>query len=96
MHFIKRAQALGFSLAEIAELLTLERGAGHACAHALASKRLAEIEAKLADLPAMRDALPTLVRECERAHGKVACPIIESIASAPVPRQPARRRHERT
>lgn len=82
VRFIKRAQTLGFSLEEIGELLKLDRGTGHAQAHALATRRLAEIETKLADLSAMRDALRALARRCERTRGKVACPIIATIVSA--------------
>ena len=81
VRFIKRAQALGFSLDEIAALLRLDSGTGHARAHALASKRLAEIEAKIADLTAMRASLAELIRRCERTHGKVACPIIATLSS---------------
>jgi MerR family mercuric resistance operon transcriptional regulator len=83
VRFIKRAQALGFSLDEISELLTLDRGTGHARAHALAARRLAEIEKKLADLAAMRDALRELMHACEHTQGKVACPIIATLAAAP-------------
>jgi MerR family mercuric resistance operon transcriptional regulator len=83
VRFIKRAQALGFSLEEIAALLTLDSGTGHARAHALASRRLAEIEAKLADLAAMRTTLRELIRRCEHTHGKVACPIIATLAAPP-------------
>jgi MerR family mercuric resistance operon transcriptional regulator len=82
VRFIKRAQALGFSLDEIAALLTLDSGTGHARARALANRRLAGIEAKLADLTAMRDALAWLVRHCEHTHGKVACPIIATLLAS--------------
>jgi MerR family transcriptional regulator, mercuric resistance operon regulatory protein len=81
VRFIKRAQTLGFSLEEIRELLTLDSGTGHAQARALATRRLAEIEAKLADLAAMRDALRALVHRCEHTRGKLACPIIATIVS---------------
>jgi MerR family transcriptional regulator, mercuric resistance operon regulatory protein len=80
--FIKRAQTLGFSLEEIRELLKLDRGTGHAQARALATRRLAEIEAKLADLAALRDALRSLVRRCEHTRGKLACPIIATMVAA--------------
>ena len=82
VRFIKRAQALGFSLDEIAALLRLDSGTGHARAHALASKRLAEIEAKIADLTVMRETLADLVHRCEHTHGKVACPIIATLVTA--------------
>lgn len=89
VQFIKRAQAVGFTLDEIAELLALEQGTGHARARALATRRLAAIETRLSDLAAMRDALRRLVRACEHTHGRVACPIIETLASGP-PQEPAR------
>lgn len=91
LRFIKRAQGLGFSLDEIATLLTLEKGTAHVRAHTLASRRLAEIEAKLADLTTMRDALADLVSRCEHTHGKVACPIIATLASSPAIAPPARK-----
>src|SRR5512134_417604 len=50
LRFIKRAQALGFSLDDVAVLLQLNDGTGHARARALAAKRLAAVEAKIADL----------------------------------------------
>jgi MerR family mercuric resistance operon transcriptional regulator len=59
----------------------IEVGTGHARAHSLATQRLAEIDAKLADLKTMRDALAGLVRRCEHTHGKVACPIIATLAA---------------
>jgi len=81
VRFIKRAQALGFSLDEIAALMSLDSGTGHARAHALASKRLAEIEAKIADLTVMRATLADLIHRCEHTHGKVACPIIATLVT---------------
>jgi MerR family transcriptional regulator, mercuric resistance operon regulatory protein len=90
VRFIKRAQALGFTLDEIAELLKLDSGTGHARANALGTRRLAEIEDKLADLLAMRDALRALLRRCEHSQGRVTCPIIAALASAPPNGEPAR------
>ena len=83
VRFIKRAQALGFSLDEIAALLSLDSGTGHARARELASKRLGEIDAKIGDLVAMRDSLADLVHRCEHSQGKVACPIIASLVKEP-------------
>jgi MerR family mercuric resistance operon transcriptional regulator len=61
LRFIRRAQALGFTLDEIAELLRLERTPDCGRARKLASARLADVEAKLADLERMRAALAALV-----------------------------------
>jgi MerR family mercuric resistance operon transcriptional regulator len=82
LRFIKRAQALGFSLDDVALLLQLNDGTGHARARALATRRLAAVEAKIADLAAIRDVLRELIRRCEHAEGRVPCPIIAALAPA--------------
>lgn len=81
VRFIKRAQALGFTLEEIVGLLELD--AAHACAETreLAAQKLGVIENKVADLNAMRKALKTLVRQCDIGSDAGACPIIHALAS---------------
>lgn len=81
VHFIKRAQVLGFTLEEIGSLLELDES--HACAETreLAAHKLEVIENKLADLKAMRKALVALVRQCDSGVAKVACPIIHALAA---------------
>lgn len=81
VRFIKRAQALGFTLEEIAGLLELDEA--HACAETreLAAHKLDMIESKFADLNAMRKALKTLLRQCDTGSGAGACPIIHALAS---------------
>ena len=80
MRFIKRAQELGFSLAEIHRLLRL--GDPQSCgeARALASEKLTLVESRVADLQRLRGVLRDLIGRCDRRRGKVACPIIESLA----------------
>jgi len=80
VQFIKRAQELGFSLAEIQRLLRL--GDPQSCgeARALASEKLALVESRVADLQRLRGVLKKLIGRCDRRRGKVACPIIESLA----------------
>ncbi|TAM44563.1 MAG: MerR family transcriptional regulator [Gammaproteobacteria bacterium] len=77
LRFIKRAQELGFTLKEIAELLKLD---GAACGEArgLAERKRADIEARLKDLTAMRKTLDRLLRACASGRSP-ACPIIESL-----------------
>jgi MerR family mercuric resistance operon transcriptional regulator len=82
VRFIKRAQALGFSLDEIAALLALDSGTGHARARLLATQRLAQIETRIAGLAAMRAALADLIDRCAHSAGRVSCPIITTLASA--------------
>ena len=81
VRFIKRAQALGFTLEEIGGLLKLDEA--HACAETreLASHKLAAIETKLADLAAMRKALTTLLCQCDAGAMKGNCPIIHALGA---------------
>jgi MerR family mercuric resistance operon transcriptional regulator len=80
VRFIKRAQELGFSLAEVRRLLRL--GDPQTCgeARSLAAEKLALVESRVADLERLRGVLKDLIGRCDRRRGKVACPIIESLA----------------
>ena len=82
IHFIKRAQELGFSLDEITELLKLEDGAHRNALRRIATDRLAQIERKVADLKRMQKALKNLVTECAHTRGDLPCPIIASLVQA--------------
>jgi MerR family mercuric resistance operon transcriptional regulator len=81
VHFIKRAQVLGFTLEEIRSLLELDEA--HACADTreLTTHKLEIIERKLVDLKAIRKALIALVRQCEAGTARGACPIIHALAA---------------
>ena len=79
IRFIKRAQALGFTLEEIASLLRLEVADGCAETRELAERKVALIERKLVDLTAMRDALAALMRQCDTGKAEAACPIIQAL-----------------
>lgn len=78
LRFIKRAQELGFTLREIAELLKLGDGSCQET-RTIAERRLADIEARIRDLESMRDTLGKLIRTC-RAGNRPPCPIIASLA----------------
>ena len=56
IRFIKRAQAAGFTLAEIGELLALDAGEDRARARALAEQRIAALDEKIAELQAAKAA----------------------------------------
>lgn len=79
LRFIKRAQELGFTLAEIRRLLTLGDAQSCGKARALAAEKLLLVRSRLADLERMRSVLETLIEHCDAARGKVACPIIQSL-----------------
>jgi MerR family mercuric resistance operon transcriptional regulator len=87
LRFIRRAQELGFSLDEIAELLLLadtsDRRLTKAGARRIAQARLAQVRARRDDLDRIARVLAHLIHECEQSGGRPACPIIESIAAQP-------------
>lgn len=78
VRFIKRAQALGFTLEEIGGLLQLDTA--HACdeTRAAAARKLTLIQQKMADLAVVQQALKRLVSECDTRSGRT-CPIIETL-----------------
>jgi len=78
LRFIKRAQELGFTLREIAELLALGSASCRETQR-LAEHKRADIEARMKDLRAMRRTLNRLLRAC-KAGSQVACPIIDSLS----------------
>lgn len=80
VRFIKRAQALGFTLSEIGALLTLNAVCLCTDTRALAHRKLALIEQKMADLAALQAVLGDLVRQCDAGSGGADCPIIDVLA----------------
>ena len=82
IHFIKRAKDLGFTLAEIRELLSLSVGPKSTCADVKkkAEEKINEVEVKIADLQRIQKALQILVEQC-RSKGPISeCPILENLA----------------
>ena len=77
--FVKSAQRLGFSLDEIAELLSLEDGTRCQEAQGLAERKLRDVREKLEDLGRIEAALGTLVESCRSARGTVSCPLISAL-----------------
>lgn len=75
LRFIRSAQAAGFTLEQIKELLDLDAGEDRARARTLAKERVAALDAKIAELQAARDALARLARACS-SSSTGPCPII--------------------
>jgi MerR family mercuric resistance operon transcriptional regulator len=80
VRFIKRAQALGFTLEEITGLLTLNKRQACLETRGIAAHKLELIEEKIADLSKMRRALIQLVRACDASSAGAPCPIIHLLA----------------
>ncbi len=81
LQFIRRAQALGFSLSDIAGLLSLHERpeADMGEVKQLAERKIAEIEMKITDLERMKAGLSALSQRCP-GHGSTAgCPILNAL-----------------
>lgn len=81
--FVRRAQQLGFSLVEIAELLELETGEGARCVDVRrrAEAKRQDVQAKIDNLEQIRDALDVLIDACPGEGPARACSILEAIGS---------------
>lgn len=82
LRFIRQAQAAGFTLEEIRELLDLDAGEDRARARALANQRVEALTAKIGELERARDALRRLAAECG-AGTKGPCPILAAFDAGP-------------
>lgn len=78
--FLGRARGLGFSIENCRALLALweDKSRASADVRTIAKDHLNRIEAKIADLTAMRDTLADLVRTCA-GDDRPDCPIINSL-----------------
>lgn len=81
LRFIKNAQALGFTLHEIAELLNLRITSTARCGdiERKAQSKLAEVHAKVRDLQALGRVLAGLIRTCRAGQPTDRCPILKSL-----------------
>lgn len=81
LRFIKRSRELGFSMAEIAELVSLWHDKARASSQVklIASQHLADLEKRIQAMQDMRRTLQNLVHCC---HGDARpdCPILDELA----------------
>jgi MerR family mercuric resistance operon transcriptional regulator len=77
LRFIRSAQAAGFTLAEIKELLDLDASDDRARARELARSRVAALDERIAELARARDALAALATACVNKRGG-PCPILKA------------------
>ena len=82
LEFVRRAKKLGFTLDEIASLLTLQdEGGSKAEVKKLTREKLIKIEHKISDLQRMRAMLRVLNKQCSGSGSIRNCPIIETLTS---------------
>ncbi|MBN7135521.1 hypothetical protein A7A76_12215 [Lysobacter enzymogenes] len=81
LQFVRRAKNLGFTLAEIRELLALlgSRGSDMAGVKAATTQKLADVEAKIAELSHIRDLLQVLLDSCPGRGAVECCPIVNAL-----------------
>jgi MerR family transcriptional regulator, copper efflux regulator len=80
LRFIRRARGLGFSIAEINQLLGLwsNRRRASSTVKELALKHVAELDAKIGELNAIRATLADLARHCQ-GDERPDCPILDEL-----------------
>lgn len=86
LRFVRRARDLGFSLGEVRELLALAAGdRRRLCAEVnrIACAHLATVDAKLAQLGALRAELARLVAACHRDAALDDCSLLGALSGAP-------------
>lgn len=81
LRFIKNAQALGFTLHEIAELLNLGVSSTARCGDVQrrAEVKLKHVETKVRDLQSLATALRGLIRTCRAGQPTDQCPILKAL-----------------
>ena len=85
LSFVRRARALGFSIDQVSALLELADCRERSCeaVDTLAQQHLVAIDAKIADLTALRRELAGLIGQCRK--GSIAeCRILDALAP-PIP-----------
>jgi len=81
LRFIKNAQALGFTLREVADLLNLRFTSMARCGDVQkkALAKLEQVEAKMRDLRALSRALRSLISTCQAGQPTNRCPILQTL-----------------
>ncbi len=79
--FVRRAQDLGFTLNEIAELLSLQAAPRQSSRKVkfLAEAKIVEIASKIRDLKRMKTALQKIAMRCDGSAAIHSCPILHAI-----------------
>ena len=84
LRFIRRCRDLGFSMAEIAELVGLwqDRARASSSVKKIAQKHMDELSQRIAALQSMQRTLSGLV-DCCHGDARPDCPILDDLAGAP-------------
>lgn len=81
LRFIRRAQALGFSLKEVKALLKLSAQSNVEQVKRSAQEKLSDVDRRIAELQRVREGLAKLIAQCP-GHGRAEdCPILRALGS---------------
>lgn len=83
LRFVRQARDLGFSIKQVAELLSLWRNRRRSskAVKELAMQHLGELDRKIRELEAMKRALETLAEQCA-GDERPDCPILDGLATS--------------
>jgi len=81
LRFIKRAQAMGFTLAEITSLITLQARRSCRATRELAATKLHLVDARIRELRDLRKELAGLIADCDANTQDTQCPVMQRLAS---------------
>jgi MerR family copper efflux transcriptional regulator len=83
LRFIKRSRELGFSMAEISELLKLwqDRGRSSSDVRRIAKRHVEDLNTRIAEMEAMKRTLETLIHCCQGDH-RPDCPILDELGKS--------------
>jgi MerR family transcriptional regulator, mercuric resistance operon regulatory protein len=83
VRFIKRAQAMGFALAEIRSLLSLQTQRSCRATRELAAAKLGLVDARIRELRYLHKELAGLIADCDANAEDRVCPVIQRLTLEP-------------
>jgi MerR family mercuric resistance operon transcriptional regulator len=87
LRFIKRAQVVGFTLAEIQALLKLRARQSCRATRDLAAARLEAVDTRIRELRRLRKELAYWIADCDANREDSACPVIGRLAQGTATRR---------
>lgn len=82
LRFIKRAQAMGFTLEEIRSLITLQARRSCRATRDLAATKLHMVDARIRELRHLRKELAGLIADCDANTQDTKCPVIQRLTTS--------------
>lgn len=83
LRFIKRAQAVGFTLAEIEGLIKARGNRSCNATRALAAEKLQAVEQRMRELSGLRRELRQWIAECDSNAKAGCCPALDALEDRP-------------